>query len=94
MVEGWTVLISKICWVELRASTGCIAKIRKCVNCHAPFIKSILELQKDDSTLKMSEGAALQETSIGSSRLTIGNNKTLFRQLVSVCIAVNKVINI
>lgn len=40
----------------------------------------------------MSEGAALQETSIGSSRLTIGNNKTLFRQLVSVCIAVNKVI--
>lgn len=40
----------------------------------------------------MSEGAALQETSIGSSRLTIGNIKTLFRQLVSVCIAVNKVI--
>lgn len=46
---------------------------------------------KNDSTLKMSEGVALQETSIGSSRLTIGNNKTLFRQLVSVCIAVNKV---
>lgn len=42
-------------------------------------------------TLKMSEGVALQETSIGSSRLTMGNNKTLFRQLVSVCIAVNKV---
>lgn len=59
MAAGRTVLISKICWVELRASTG----------------------------LKMSEGAALQETSIGSSRLTIGNIKTLFRQLVSVCIA-------
>lgn len=28
---------------------------------------------------------------MGSSRLTIGNIKTLFRQLVSVCIAVNKV---
>lgn len=46
---------------------------------------------KNNSTLKMSEGVALQETSIGSSRLTMGNNKTLFRQLVSVCIAVNKV---
>jgi len=45
---------------------------------------------KNDSTLKISEGVALQETSMGSSRLTIGNNKTLFRQLVSVCIAVKR----